>query len=198
MATKRFALVVAILPSIAFTQTHSGSHNTTPSVYAGEETRLIKSLSEQDLEEIARGGGWGLARAAELNGIPGPTHLLELADQIGLTEEQRHEIEVIRAQMQTDAILAGERFIEMEQALDLAFQQGAPTAETLERLVMEAGAARAALRLVHLNAHLLTLTLLTDAQVSQYSVVRGCSGDPCSTVSDGHDPEMWRTHNECN
>ncbi|WP_170470162.1 hypothetical protein [Ruegeria arenilitoris] len=198
MATKRFALLVAILPSVAFTQTHSGNHNTIPSAYAGEETRLIKSLSEQDLEEIARGGGWGLARAAELNGVPGPMHLLEIADQIGLTEEQRHEIELIRAQMQADAIQAGEHFIEMEQALDLAFQQGVPTAETLERLVMQAGAARAALRLVHLNAHLLTLTLLTDAQVSQYSVLRGYTDDPCSIVPDGHDPEMWRTHNGCN
>lgn len=80
MATKRFALLVAILPSMDFSQTHSGSQNTTPSIYAGEKTRLIKTLSEQDLEEIARGGGWGLARAAELNGVPGPTHLLELAD----------------------------------------------------------------------------------------------------------------------
>lgn len=49
MATKRFVLLVAILPSVAFTQTHTGSHNTTLSVYAGEETRLIKSLSEQNL-----------------------------------------------------------------------------------------------------------------------------------------------------
>ncbi len=161
-------------------------------------TRLVKSLMEKDLEEIARGGGWGLARAAELNGVPGPAHLLELASQIGLTEEQRYEIEVIHAQMQADAILAGEHFIKMEQALDLAFQQGVPTAKTLERLVMEAGAARAALRLVHLNAHLLTLTLLTDAQVSQYSVLRGHKDDPCSIVPDGHDPERWSTHNGCN
>ena len=194
MTTKRFALILVLLPTIAIAQSHGSS----PSDYAGEETRLIKSLSEQDLEEIARGGGWGLARAAELNGVPGPTHLLELAEEIDLTEQQRSNIVAIRAQMQADAITAGERFVAAEQALDLAFQQGAPDAEALERLVAEAGQARAALRLVHLNAHLLTLPLLTDAQVSRYSVLRGYSDDPCASVPDGHDSNMWRSHNGCN
>lgn len=198
MGIKHFALLLMAFPNIALSQTHDGSHGSTPSAYAGEETRLIKSLSEQDLEEIARGGGWGLARAAELNGVPGPTHLLELADEIGLTDQQREDIEAIREQMQADAITAGERFVAAEQALDAAFQQGAPDAEALERLVAEAGLARAALRLVHLNAHLLTLPSLTDAQVSRYSVLRGYSDDPCASVPDGHNPEMWRSHNGCN
>ena len=198
MGIKHFALILMAFPNIALSQTHDGSHGSTPSAYAGKETRLIKSLSEQDLEEIARGGGWGLARAAELNGVPGPTHLLELADEIGLTEQQHSEVEAIRAQMQADAIIAGERFVTAEQALDAAFQQGAPDAEALERLVSEAGQARAALRLVHLNAHLLTLPLLTDAQISRYSALRGYSDDPCASVPEGHDPEMWRSHNGCN
>ena len=94
MTTKRFAFLMLFLPTFAFAQNHSGNHGSAPSDYAGQETRLIKSLSEDDLEEIARGGGWGLARAAELNGVPGPTHLLELADEIGLTEQQRADIEL--------------------------------------------------------------------------------------------------------
>ncbi|MDJ0683487.1 MAG: hypothetical protein QNJ84_02185 [Alphaproteobacteria bacterium] len=197
MKTKFFAILLMILPAVAFAQTRDGSHGSTPSVYAGEETRLIKSLSEQDLEEIARGGGWGLARAAELNGVPGPTHLLELAEPIGLTKDQRDGVEAIRAQMQADAIAAGERFVAAEQALDAAFQLGAPDAETVERLVMEAGEARADLRLVHLNAHLLTLPLLTDGQVIEYSVLRGYSEHPCAAVPEGHDRDMWRNHNGC-
>ncbi len=194
MTTKRFAIIMVLLPTIAIAQ----SHGTLPSDYVGEETRLIKSLSEQDLEEIARGGGWGLARAAELNGVPGPTHLLELAEEIALTEQQRDNIEAIRAQMQADAITAGERFVAAEQELDAAFQHGAPNPDALERLVTEAGQARAALRLVHLNAHLLTLPLLTDTQVSRYSVLRGYADDPCASVPDGHDLSMWRSHNGCN
>ena len=198
MGMKHFALLLMAFPNISLSQTHDGSHGSTPSAYAGEETRLIKSLSAEDLEEIARGGGWGLARAAELNGVPGPTHLLELAEDIGLTEQQREDIEAIRAQMQADAISAGERFVAAEQSLDEAFQLGAPDAGTLERLVAEAGEARADLRLVHLNAHLLTLPLLTDTQVTQYSVLRGYSDDPCDAVPDWHDPKLWRNHNGCN
>ena len=198
METKHLAMLMVLIPTAVFAQTHDENHSTSPSAYAGEETRLIKSLSEKDLEEIARGGGWGLARAAELNGVPGPTHLLELAEEIALTEQQRDNIEAIRAQMQADAITAGERFVAAEQALDEAFQNGAPGAEALERLVAETGQARAALRFVHLNAHLLTLPLLTDAQISRYSVLRGYSDDPCASVPEGHDPEMWRSHNGCN
>ena len=198
MTPKHFAFLMALLPSVTFAQTHTGGQGTLQSAYAGEETRLIKSLSEQDLEEIARGGGWGLARAAELNGVPGPTHLLELADEIGLTEQQRNDIEAIRAQMQSNAISAGERFVAAERALDAAFQRGAPDAEMLKRLVLAAGEARADLRLVHLNAHLLTLHLLTDTQVTRYAVLRGYSDDPCDAIPDGHDPQMWRKHNGCN
>ena len=51
---------------------------THPLPYAGLEARAIKSLSAADVQELRRGGGWGLALPAELNGVPGPAHLLEL------------------------------------------------------------------------------------------------------------------------
>lgn len=73
-----------------------------------------------------RGGGKGLARATKLNGVPGRTHRIERAEQIGLSEEQRNDIEAIRAKMQADAILADEQFVAAKQTLDFAFQQGAP------------------------------------------------------------------------
>ena len=52
------------------------------SKYVGEEYRKIKSLSPDDVEELKKGGGWGLAKAAELNGLPGPAHILEMEDKI--------------------------------------------------------------------------------------------------------------------
>ena len=197
MNIKPLAALMLVLPIAAYSQSHATGHATPLSDYAGEETRTIKSLSSDDLQEIGRGAGWGLARAAELNGVPGPTHLLELGDQIGLTPEQREAVETIRAQMQADAILAGERFVAAERSLDVAFQEGVPDAETLAALVTEAGAARASLRLVHLNAHLLTLPVLSEHQVAQYAVLRGYAADPCANVPDGHDPDRWRRHNGC-
>ena len=167
------------------------------SPYAGEQGREIASLSGEDLEELARGGGWGLARAAELNGVPGPAHLLELADEIELDAEQRQTIEAIRKAMQRDTIAAGERFVAAERALDQAFTDAVPDAETLARLVAEAGEARTALRLVHLGAHLQTAPLLSSEQIARYNMLRGYAGDPCEAVPVGHNAAMWRRHNGC-
>ena len=39
----------------------------------------IRSLSAEEIRGLRDGEGMGLARAAELNGYPGPTHVLEAA-----------------------------------------------------------------------------------------------------------------------
>ena len=90
---KYLALMIAVLPLCAFGQDHGHGENITP--YAGFEAREIKSLSEQDLEELRRGGGWGLALPAELNGRPGPAHLLELEEELNLSASQIKAISAI-------------------------------------------------------------------------------------------------------
>ena len=47
--------------------------------YAGYQQRPIKALSEQQIADLRAGRGMGLALAAELNGYPGPVHVLALA-----------------------------------------------------------------------------------------------------------------------
>ena len=64
---------------------HSGHSQV--SKYGGQKGRAIKSLSADDIAELQRGGGWGLAKAAELNGVPGPAHLLEMKNEVPLTVE---------------------------------------------------------------------------------------------------------------
>ncbi|MCP4935580.1 MAG: hypothetical protein GY927_15590, partial [bacterium] len=81
-------LALAMSSPIALAQT-SGDH---VSKYAGQEKRMIKSLSADDIAELQKGAGWGLAKAAELNGVPGPAHLLELKHEIVLTPEQIEKI----------------------------------------------------------------------------------------------------------
>jgi len=76
---------------------HHGGH---ASPYAGQEQRDIKSLSKEDIAELEKGGGWGLAKAAELNGVPGPAHLLEMRKEIGLSANQIAKLEVIFKDMQ--------------------------------------------------------------------------------------------------
>ena len=168
------------------------------SPYAGQQSRPIKSLSADDLAELGRGGGWGLARAAELNGMPGPAHLLELKDRIPLTAEQAAAIAAIFERMRAAAIAGGQRLIAGERALEAAFAGRPVTGQTLRTLLSEIGRARTALRHTHLAAHLETLPLLTGAQIARYNLLRGYSGDPCANPPEGHDPAMWRKHNGCN
>lgn len=166
--------------------------------YAGFEGRDIKTLSDSDLADLRRGAGWGLALAAELNGVPGPAHLLELKDQIGLSAAQVSAIEAIFARMQSDAQAAGAEFIAAEAAIDAAFRDGAVTSDALRALVDRAATARAELRYVHLLRHLETPPLLTAEQIAHYNRLRGYgAADPCAAVPEGHDAAMWRRHNKC-
>jgi hypothetical protein len=170
----------------------------TASPYAGMERRDLKALSEADIEELRRGGGWGLALAAELNGAPGPAHLLELKDQIALSPEQVAGIEAIFAAMKAEALPAGEKLIATEAAIEAAFRAGAMPEDELRALIGEAEAARADLRFIHLKRHLETPPLLRSEQITRYRELRGYgAADPCATVPEGHDPAMWKEHNSC-
>ena len=53
-----------------------------PAPYAGLETREIKALSPEQIEDLLAGEGMGYALAAELNHYPGPRHVLALAAEL--------------------------------------------------------------------------------------------------------------------
>ena len=91
------------------------------------QQRDIKALSEQQFANLRAGKGMGLALAAELNGYPGPLHVLELADKLSLTPEQRQQVQLLYDTMLSEAIAAGERLIDSERALDAAFAAQAVT-----------------------------------------------------------------------
>ena len=165
--------------------------------YKGFDARGIASLSESDVAALEKGAGWGLALSAELNGYPGPLHVLELADALELTGDQRARITAIYEGMQTEAITKGALLIEAERALDAGFAEGALEPDALRALIDRASDARADLRFVHLSRHLMTEALLDAEQTRRYAVLRGYSDDPCASVPDGHDPTMWRRHNGC-
>jgi Spy/CpxP family protein refolding chaperone len=157
--------LTACFPVCAAPQHHSG--------YAGQQHRAITSLSPDDISELRRGGGWGLARAAELNGLPGPAHLLELKDDIALTPAQVTAIESLFQDMQRQAIAAGERLIGLEQRLDHAFKSRHITDRRLRALLSHIARIREELRYIHLSTHLKTPEILTAAQIDKYNILRG-------------------------
>lgn len=194
---KRLLLALPLLiPGLAAQAEETGHSHLSP--YAGQETRLIKSLSPDDIAELRRGGGWGLAKAAELNGLPGPAHLLEMKDEIGLDAAQRAAIARLRDRMKAAAIEEGERLINLEQALETQFRDRTVTDESLRAALDDIAASRRNLRYIHLSAHLETPEILLPAQIRKYNELRGyAAADPCAAVPRGHDPAMWRKHNGC-
>jgi Spy/CpxP family protein refolding chaperone len=141
--------------------------------YAGLEGRPIKALSEQQIADLRAGRGMGLALAAELNGYPGPLHVLELADDLDLSSQQRAKMQELFAAMKAEAIPLGERLIAQEAELDKAFADKTITAATLAASTDSIGATHATLRQSHLKYHLFTVEVLTPTQVQRYAEFRG-------------------------
>jgi hypothetical protein len=146
-------------------------HGDTP--YAGLHQRAIKALSEQQLADLRTGRGMGLALSAELNGYPGPLHVLELADELRLDSGLREKIRDLFAAMKTEAVPAGETLIAQESALDRAFADRTISPESLAKLTGEIGQAQGRLRAIHLKYHLMTTDLLSPSQRERYAELRG-------------------------
>jgi Spy/CpxP family protein refolding chaperone len=154
------------------------------SPYAGQEARDIKSLSPDDVNAYLSGKGMGLAKAAELNGYAGPSHVLELAPQLALTPEQRAKTEALFASMEAKATLLGQALVEEERKLDRLFATKAITPELLSISLVEIGSLQAKVRGAHLEAHLAQVEILTPEQNARYAQLRGYEG---SGTHSGHD-----------
>jgi hypothetical protein len=146
------------------------------SPYAGLQARPIKALSDQQIADLQAGRGMGMALPAELNGYPGPLHVLELADPLGLSESQRAAIRGLFDSMKAEAIPLGERLIAQEAALDKLFAARTATAASVAAATDEIGVTQGKLRSTHLKYHLSTLALLEPRQIERYGELRGYAG----------------------
>ena len=150
---------------------HAADH--APNAYAGMQHRSIKALSEQELQGLQAGKGMGLAMAAELNGYPGPLHVLELATALQLSPAQLQRTQALRAEMQAEAQAVGAELIAAEAALDRLFRDKTVTPDSLSAAVAHAAQLQGQLRATHLRYHLVMLDVLSPAQVAAYAQLRG-------------------------
>ena len=141
--------------------------------YAGFEQRSIKALSSEEVAGYLEGKGMSLALAAELNGLPGPRHVIDHADELSLTPSQLAEVQIVFDDMQQAAVALGREFVAAEQRLDSLFSSGLVTPESLEQSVEASGALLAQLRYVHLAAHIETAALMEQSQIDRYQHLRG-------------------------
>ena len=151
-----------------------------PSPYAGQQDRSIKSLSDKEMADLLAGQGMGLAKAAELNGYPGPAHVLEHAQALGLSNAQRSASEALMLKHKAAAREIGKELVAAERGLDAAFADKTIDAARLAGLTREIGLKQAKLREEHLLTHLEQTALLTPEQVSRYAQLRGYAVAPGS------------------
>ena len=166
---KRLAFAMAlVLPQLSF-----AAPDPVTSPYIGQQSREIKALSSEEVQNYLAGKGMGYAKAAELNGYAGPRHVLDLASQLDLTPEQRAQTQALFDAMQSKAQALGRALIEQERRLDQLFATQAISTETLQSVLREIGSVQSQLRGAHLEAHLAQHAILSPEQNAVYGRLRG-------------------------
>ncbi len=165
-----FLLMTVLFIKILPAQHH---HHGDRTPYSSFTDRPVKALSESELKGYHNGRGMGMALAAELNGYPGPKHVLELADSLNLKPEQQKKIRQSYDHMHEQAVNLGRRIIQHERRLDSLFASQNIDAGALERLTGKIADLKGRLRLTHLSAHLEMKSVLSRRQVKRYQMLRG-------------------------
>lgn len=170
MCPRDLLLAVALVASSAWGQ-HQHS-----SPYKELQSRDIKAMSAEQLADLREGRGMGASLPAELNGVPGPLHVLELQERLQVTTDQQEGLQRISAEMKASAQRLGQQVIAAEVELDQAFKSGTADENAIVAATERIAALNGELRAAHLVAHLKTRRLLTDQQVALYNEARGYTG----------------------
>ena len=144
--------------------------------YAGQQERPVSSFSEADVRALLAGEGQGLAKPAELNGYPGPAHLLEMQEELELDGDQIAAIQGSFDRMLERAKEIGVELLAAEAELDGLFRERRADPDTLAAALRKTADLRMSLRETHLKAHLEVAPLLTDHQRQAYALLRGYGG----------------------
>ena len=125
-----------------------------------------------DKDGLLNGEGMGMAAYAEMNGYPGPKHVLDLADKLGLSAKQKSDIREIYDDMLSRARATGKMVVRVEGELNDQFVHGGVKEENTTEDSETIGRLRGSLRAIHLGAHIRTKALLTTKQIETYMKLR--------------------------
>jgi len=141
--------------------------------YAGQESRAVKSLSDDETKALLSGAGMGFAKPAELNHYPGPKHAIDLAAELGLSSDQVAAAREAFDAMKTEATRLGSEIVAKEASLDSLFASGKATDADVAKATGEIAALQGRLRATHLRAHLRMREIMTPEQIAAYDAKRG-------------------------
>lgn len=168
-------LALLLLSTSAYAQHNHHSGHNNPSPYIGMEKQEIKALSDKQITDLRKGAGMSLALAAELNSYPGPSHVLELAEKLKLSPEQKQKTQMLFEEMQKSAKETGERLISAEKTLDDSFKNKSIKEDMLKGNLMQIAHLQSELRFIHLKTHLVMREMLSPEQIITYDRLRGYS-----------------------
>ena len=172
----KFTALAAIL---SITVAASAAVNAPANPYAGQEAQAAKSLSDAEVAGLLSGKGAGLAKAAELDGDPGPAHVLELAAPLKLDANQLEATRQLMAVHLSSATQHGAELLASERTLDALSAQRQADPASMVRATQHVGGQRARLRAEHLTVQLAQTALLSAEQVRRHRAPRGCAdADP--------------------
>lgn len=129
-------------------------------------------MRAREFRNLQQGRGMGMARVAEVNGYPGPMHVLEHAEALELTDGQIDRSRELMARVRTRAPELGNQIVEAEQRLEAMFAEGSVNAAEMDSLLLQIAELRAHLRSLHMTAHLDQAAVLTEAQIEKYKALR--------------------------
>lgn len=173
------AVVVLTAPAFAEEAPHCAAHakakSSAPEArpYAGEQTRTVKSLSDDDARALRSGAGMGLARPAELNHYPGPKHVIDLASELQLSEQQLAATRSAFETMKKEAMQLGNEIVAEEETLDMLFASGTASDDAVAKVTASIAALQGRLRATHLRAHLRMREIMKPEQIATYDKLRG-------------------------
>jgi Spy/CpxP family protein refolding chaperone len=130
---------------------------------------------QAEREAIEKGEGFGMAMAADMNGYPGPKHVLDMKKELKLTEKQEAAMQKLMASMKEKALAKGKDVLQAEQRLGEFFAQGKSEDELREE-TFRVASLRAELRWVHLSTHVAAKKILTAQQIAAYEKMRYGAG----------------------
>ncbi|HEX7047426.1 MAG TPA: hypothetical protein VF275_07630 [Gammaproteobacteria bacterium] len=132
-----------------------------------------RTLSPAEVDGLLLGRGMGMAAAAEINGYPGPQHVLDLKDELDLTPDQRFATSRLIGLVQGRARALGQRIVDAERRLDADMAAGNLSSDQVRARLETIAALRAQLRFTHIHAHIEQQKILTPEQIRRYYELRG-------------------------
>lgn len=179
----RWSRALRVAGALVVSAAIAGDAAAQSSPYVGDTGRTIKALGDAEIRDLQSGAGMGFALAAELNGLPGPRHVIDLAAELDVGPEQALSVQDVFDRMERRAVDLGRRIVAAEAGLDSMFAAGIATVDEVRRRSIELGRLYGELRAVHLGAHIETLALMSPEQVAAYQVLRGYAGNPAEETT---------------